>query len=211
MAWIAGLIALAAAATSAYNTNQAVKKQDRVLAEGIRQQAKVQKRGNERLNETLGDLERSRPGGEQAGALEQYHRALQGTEQQAKAGQAIQGLSEAYDSATSAGTKNAQGRVGNIADLLSRLDAPGLQRQREGFGVADLGSNLGALGREAQGIDYLARMKAQNVRRNPYLDVLAAGLNSYAGGYGGGGSSAGAGVSGTPQTTSTGVNYAGYA
>lgn len=213
MSWVAVAVAAAAALTTAYNTRQTAKKQDAALAEGIRQQAKIQKRGNQQISDSLSKLEKSRSGTEQAGALEQYRQALRGTDAQARSGQAVEGLSEAYDEATRAGTATAQGNVGNIADLLSRIDAPSLQRQREGIGVADLGLNLSTLGRDARGADFLARMKAQNIRRNPWLDAAASAMNAYAGGSfsGGGGAAAGTAYGGTPQTTSTGVNYAGYA
>lgn len=219
MTWVAVAVTAAAALTSAYNTRRTAQKQDRALAEGIRQQAKIQKRGNQQISDALSKLEKSRPGAEQASALEQYRQAIRGTEQQARSGQAVEGLSEAYDEATRAGTATAQGNVGNIADLLSRIDAPGLQRQREAIGTADLGLNLSTLGRDAQGADFLSRMKAQNIRRNPWLDAAAAAMNSYAGGGGFSGGATGtniggyraSGVSGTPQTTASGAGYGGYA
>ena len=56
----------------------------------------------------------------------------------------------------------------------------------------DLGSSLSVLGREAGGIDFLANMRAQGVRRDPAIDAFAAGLNAYGGGLGGaGGATAG--------------------
>lgn len=215
MSWVAVAVAAAAALTSAYNTRQTAKKQDQAIAEGIRQQAKIQKRGNQQISMSLDKLEKSRSGPEQASALEQYRQALRGTESQARSGQAVEGLSEAYDAATREGTATAQGNVGNIADLLSRMDAPNLQRQREGIGAADLGLNLSTLGRDAAGADFLARMKAQNIRRNPWLDAAAAAMSAYAGGGGGGGFGGGTytsrGTSATPQTTATGSGYGGYA
>lgn len=211
MSWVAVAVAAAAALTTAYNTRQTAKKQDAALAEGIRQQAKIQKRGNQQISDSLSKLEKSRSGTEQAGALEQYRQALRGTDAQARSGQAVEGLSDAYDEATRAGTATAQGNVGNIADLLSRIDAPNLQRQREGIGVADLGLNLSTLGRDARGADFLARMKAQNIRRNPWLDAAAAAMNAYAGGGGGfsfGGSS---GSAAGNQATGQGALASGYA
>lgn len=184
MAWIAGLLALSAAAASTYNTNRRAKKQDQAIAEGIRQKSRVQRQADAKIGEELSQLERSTSAPEQASTMAQYQNAIRGTEQQARAGQALAGLSREYDAASGA----AQGRTNNylnqVIDSLSRIDAPGLQRQREGLRFADLGTDLRVLGREAEGIDYLANMRARGVRRNPYIDALAAGLNAYSGGYG---------------------------
>ena len=142
----------------------------------------------------------SNPEGERQSALQQYGEALRGSEQQAAAGQALAGLSSEYDAATSANEAKSQAYLGKLTDVLSRLDAPMMQRQREGFGMQGLGRDLSVIGREAQGIDWLANMRAQGVRRNPYIDALAAGLNAYAGGVGAGGASAG-----TAATTAGGI------
>lgn len=202
---------LVATGAQVYNTNRAARKQDEALAAGIRSQAATQRKATARVDEAIADIAKSSPGKAQATALGQYQQATRGTEQQARAGQALEGLSEAYDAATRAGQASSSERIGNVADLLSRIDAPALQRQREGFGQADLASSLGVLGGESQGQDFLARLKAGAVRRSPWIDAFSAGLSAAAKNYSaqaGGGT--GAGVSGTPQTIGDGGMYRGY-
>lgn len=174
------LIALAVGTgAGVYNANQQAKKQDRALAEGIRQQSATQRRADQRLGETLGELEQSRPSDAIAQTRQSYEDALRGTASNAVAGQAISGLSKAYDEATNAGQARASESVANVADALSRIDAAGLQRQNEAFRTGDLGMDLSVLGREAQGIDFLSRMKAQGIRRDPWLDAFAGALQGY--------------------------------
>jgi hypothetical protein len=190
MSWAAVAAAVIAAAASAYNTRRVAKKQDQEIAAGIREKSKVQRRADAKVNEELQQLEKSTSKGEQQSTMSQYQQAIRGTEAQAQAGQALAGLSKEYDAATGAATQQRQGYLGDVINSLSRIDAAGLQRQREGFSAADLGTNLRVMGREGQGIDFLANMRAQGVRRNPYIDALAAGLSAYGGGAGGGASSA---------------------
>ena len=182
MTWVAVGIALAAAAASAYNTQRTARKQDEAIAAGIREKNRVQQRADKRISDELDQLQRSTSKLDQQGAIAQYQEALRGTQQQAQAGQALAGLSQDYDAATNAAQAQTGSNVSQVADALSRIDAAGLQRQREGMRVGDLGTDLRLLGREAEGIDFLSNLRAQGVRRNPYLDALAAGLNAYGGG-----------------------------
>lgn len=205
------LIALAAStAATAYNTRQTMKKADAALASGIRKRAATQRRADAKIDQAITETGASRP--DAASINQQYQQALQGTEQNARAGQTLSGLSKEYDAATTAATAGREASVSKVADLLSRIDAASQQREREGQARANLGSNLGVLERESQGQDFLAKLKAQSVRRNPWLDMFAKGLQAYATRGAGGsiGSSLGS-VYGTPQTTDTGDMYRGYA
>lgn len=185
------IAAAAAAGAQYYNTRQTGKRQDEALAAGIRQQSKTQRKADERVQQTIGEIAGSSPADATAAAREGYQQAVRGTDQMAASGQALSGLSEAYDQAARAANTTAAGRTGAVADLLSRIDAPLQQRQSEGFRVGDLGTDLSILKRTSQGQDFLSRLKAQGVRRNPWIDAFSAGLQGYA--------SAGAGGA-EPQT-----------
>ena len=192
MAWIAVAAAIVAAGASAYNTNRVAKKQDQAIAQDIREKAKVQQRADAKIADELTSLEKSTSTDEQQTTLGQYQDALRGTERQAQAGQALTGLSKEYDAATGAAQGRTSDYLSQVVNSLSRIDAAGLQRQGEGMRMNDLGANLSVLGREAGGIDFLANMRAQGVRRDPAIDAFAAGLNAYGGGLGGaGGATAG--------------------
>jgi len=191
MSWIAVAAAIVAAGASAYNTNRVAKKQDQAIAQGIREKSRVQQNADAKIADELTSLEKSTSADEQQTTLGQYQDALRGTERQAQAGQALAGLSKEYDAATGAAQGRTSDYLSQVVNSLSRIDAAGLQRQGEGMRMTDLGSNLSVLGREAGGIDFLANMRAQGVRRDPAIDAFAAGLNAYGGGLGGGGATAG--------------------
>lgn len=185
MTWVAVAAAIVAAGASVYNTNRVGKKQDQAVAQGIREKSKVQRRADAKIADELTNLERSTSADEQQTTMGQYQNALRGTDRQAQAGQALTGLSKEYDAATGAAQGRTNDYLSQVINSLSRIDAAGLQRQGEGMRMADLGTNLSVLGREAGGIDYLANMRAQGVRRDPAIDAFAAGLNAYAGGASG--------------------------
>lgn len=186
MSWVAVAASIVAAGASAYNTNRVAKKQDQAIAQGIRDKSKVQRRADAKIADELTNLEKSTSADEQQTTLGQYQDALRGTDRQAQAGQALTGLSKEYDAATGAAQGRTNDYLSQVINSLSRIDAAGLQRQGEGMRMNDLGANLSVLGREADGIDYLANLRAQGVRRNPGIDAFAAGLNAYGGGLGGG-------------------------
>lgn len=146
----------------------------------MRQKAATQRRADERIAQTVSDLGQSSPADAIAQAREGYQTAIRGTEGMAASGQALSGLSEAYDQAARSANTDAAGRTGKVADLLARIDAPINQRQQEGFQVGDLRTNLNVLTRDAGQQDFLAKLKAQGVRRNPWIDAFSAGLQGYA-------------------------------
>jgi hypothetical protein len=209
------LVALAVGTgAQVYNTNRTARKQDETLAAGIRQQAGEQRRADQRVSEAIGAIEQSSPADAIREARQGYQTAIQGTEGMARAGQAISGLSDEYDAASRDASRTASGNVSNIADLLSRIDAPLMQRQNEGFIASDLSTDLGVIRRKAQGQDQLARLRASQIRNNPWIDAFAGAVQGY-------GSTLGGGTAGATDTTlrrGTGVNavgnpnrYAGYA
>lgn len=214
------LVALAVGTgVQTYNARQTAKKQDQALAEGIRKQAGEQRRADQRVSEAIGQIEGSSPTDAIRAARQGYQTAIQGTEGMARAGQAVSGLSDEYDAASRDATRTASGNVSNIADLLSRIDAPLSQRQAEGFLASDLSTDLGVIRRRAQGQDQLARLRASQIRNNPWVDAFAGALQGYgaSGGNFGMGGGTGATTANTLRT-GTGVNtvasplrYAGYA
>lgn len=91
------------------------------------------------------------------------------------------GFSEEYRR----GTAEAGEQIGEYgtgrAGLLSRIDAPRLQRQNEGILFDTLGNELRMIGREASGQNYLDQLRYNSIRRDPWLDALS-GVASGAGG-----------------------------
>lgn len=196
-------LAVAAAGTSAYNTAKTAKKQDRALAEGIRKQGDIQREANKRLNESLMFFEKSSAEPIQAELSDKFRNRLR--LQQALALSGLEGSGDLSDAAVMAAAK-ARGIATDYGDFLegvfSRIDAPGEQRRREGEERTDLGKDLSIHERNSRAEDYLARLQASSIRRNPWLDILAAGLSGASGGLaaGGGGAMAGLASAGAGAT-----------
>ena len=105
------------------------------------------------------------------------------------------GFSEEYRRGTAeAGEQLGEYGTGR-AGLLSRIDAPRLQRQNEGILFDTLGNELRMIGREASGQNYLDQLRLNSIRRDPWLDALSGVATSY------GGSMAGRGGVSAPETT----------
>lgn len=210
------MFAAAAAGTSIYNTRQTEKRQDRALAEKIRQQSKKQQEADARIAETLTGLQGSNPAVERAQALADYVAQVRANAAGMGAlGQQGGAVSDAYARAAEDAAMGVSDYIGGQAELMARQDAAGRQREREGRTVAGLGTNLGLIEREARGQAMLDDMRVNSIRRNPWLDAASAVLGAMAGGMGAGaaapaGGAAGSGLaSGLGSTAGIGAGLAG--
>ena len=195
MSWLALGITLLGAAASAYNTQQTAKKQDRALAAQIKQQGKKQQQASAKISEALAAQAQSDAVDEQAQQMDSYLTTLRQGQQNAGLNTGPGGFSEEYRR----GTAEAGEQIGEYgtgrAGLLSRIDAPRLQRQNEGILFDTLGNELRMIGREASGQNYLDQLRLNSIRRDPWLDALSGVATSY------GGSMAGRGGVSSPETT----------
>lgn len=191
---------LVSAALNQYNTNRTAKKQDRVAAEGIRKNERTRQEANARLNRTIDMTAKSRPDDERSNANQQYLDVVRQQLSRAQGGLNAQGVSDQYaELAAPAATGVADyGTV--LSGLLSRMDAPALQRQGEANSFGDLGMDLSVLSGNVGQDDFLTRLKMNNVRRNPWLDLAAGVAQGYASGVSkGAGGLSGASVANTPS------------
>ena len=164
---------------SAYGANQQARQQDKIAAQGIRNQAARQREADALVNQTIRQQQQSGPEGYQRSALDEYMQQLQRT-----AGAATQGLNPAgavsnrfADAATAAA-----GDIGdygtNRAGILSRIEAPMRQRDAEGISFGRLNSDLNPIRMGSQSDEYLNRLRMQNVRQNPWMGVISGALGS---------------------------------
>lgn len=183
----------ASAAASAYNTNRTAKKQDGQAAAGIRQSASRQRQAEAKVNDSVKELETSRSGDEASERMGSYMDALRRGKGATEAGMNQNIGSEAFraGSADAAGQVNAD--AGRVAGLMSRMDAPGIQRQGEAFGYGNLATEVGLIGKESQSDEWINRLRMNSIKRNPWIDAAASGMNmaaqAGAGSGGGGGGS----------------------
>jgi hypothetical protein len=187
--YIALALAAAAAGGNYYNTQQTAKHTDNALADQIRQQSERQREADAQVN----DLVQKRAGSDASGERE---KTLGGYLDQVRAatGAATSGLgqvgrvSNAYQQSANDAALGVTDYGQKTAQLMSRIDAPAQQRQREALENAQFQTDLGLIKRNASGDDFLARLRLQNIRRNPWIDAassLAGGAaSSVAGGAG---------------------------
>ncbi|WP_287278531.1 hypothetical protein, partial [Ralstonia sp.] len=187
------VMAAASAATSAVNTRRTERRQDRLMADGIREQARKQRQVDARINSELDGLTKSSAARDRADALSEYVAQIAGNRGNIAAlGNQAGRVSDAYADAASDAALGVADETEARAGLMAIQDGSGRQRQGEGRAQTRLGGDIGLLSGEAGGLDRLNRMRVAGVRRNPWLDFASAALGALAG-AGAGGAAAGAG------------------
>lgn len=203
---IALALAAAAAGTEYYNTEQTANRQDKQAAQSILDQTNIQKKANSRVQQTINQAKASTPADARAQRLADYMKTLNQAKARTTAGLTNPVIGgQAFQTDSAAAAQQAQDYGTQTAGLLSRIDAPTVQRQQEGFDYGQLATDLGALGSQSAGQSFLDRLKQASIRRNAKLD-LAAGLMSA-----GAGAARSMGSGGSPYSdTMSGVyNYNG--
>lgn len=199
---VALALAAAAAGTSYYNTTETQKKQDNQAAEGIRQQSKKQQAADQKVNSEVDALAGSNSSEAKAQALQGYMDTLAAGRKKIDSGlnPTIGGAAFAADSANA--KQSVADRAATTAGLMSRIDAPGMQRQQEGFGYGNLATDLGLIKRQASGDDYLNQLKLGSIHRSAGLDFASALLGAAGGAAGAGaGGALGGGATSVSQTS----------
>ena len=202
-------LAAAAAGTQYYNTQKTAQRQDDAMAAQLRQQGKRQQDADAKVNELIAKTAASNPDAEKNDILGKYMQQMQVT-----GGNATNGLAQvgATSDAYKQSANNAALGIGDygkhVAGLLSRMDAPAMQRNDERLDAARFESDLNRIKRFSAGDDFLAKLKYDQIRRNPYLD-LASGLMSGAAGAMGGGWGTGSTQGASAAATGIGGSFFG--
>ena len=188
-------LAAAAAGANQYNTRQTAKRQDQQAAQGIRQQGIRQQAADAKVNDQVADLEGSTAQGAREQRLEDYMQGLRRNRGTMQAGLTPTVGSQAFRDDSARAAQDVQGYGERAAGLLSRIDAPGMQRQSEAFGASNLATDLGLIGRQSSGDQFINDLRLRAIRRNPWIDAGS----QVAGAYGaslamGGGAQAAAGT-----------------
>lgn len=196
------LAALAAGATTV-NTQQTAKRADREAAAGIRQQSNIQRDADARLRAEIGEIGKSDPEAERKESRDQFLQQLQRSRAQIDSSTAdVSGASDEFRSDVDENAIKTQQLGRRVSDLLSRIDAPGLQRRGEAERFGRFATDLGGLGRRSSGENFLTQLRLRNVRRNPFLDAFA----SFGGSFAGAQADASGGATALPAPNVTGSN-----
>lgn len=181
------------------NTQNALKRADRDIAAGIDAQGRIGRQAMSEVDAEIARTAQSNPEAEQAQAMAGYLSALRQSKPNVDSGiPDVPGASSRYAENVS-GARQAVGRFGTQqSDILSRVDAPIRQREREGRSQLRTGQVVDARALDAQMADYLARLRASERRPNPWVDAIA----DIAGGYGTTRALYGAGSKAVPKLSS---------
>ena len=153
------------------NNASASRSADRATARGINQQAGHQAEADARFNKMLSEIAASNPGQVREGAMEQYLGRLGERPQVSATPVAGANPRFAEDLAQSEQTLSTRGN--EMADFMSRIDAPAIQRRQEGERIGRAGVDIGQTARVASGDDYLSRLRVSGIRPNPWVTALA--------------------------------------
>ena len=181
-------MALASTAATVYGQKKTADKQDAIAAQGIREQQKKRREIDARISKTVSDLKTSDSADERSGFSDMFNKSI--TANRAKALSGLGSEGNVSDDFTDLANQRGNESVGDsrtLAGLASRIDAPIRQRQNERLSMNLLGQDTGILGRDAQQAGFMNRMKFSNVRSNPWLQILAAGLSGAGQGMAAGG------------------------
>lgn len=180
------LLAAGSAGVSAYNTSRTAKKQDSALADSIRNQSKLQREQDARVNEEVGKLGNSTMEESRQKRMGQFMQQLSRNRSAAVTGNASGVGGDAFQSDIAAASDDVMTEAGKTADQLAAIDAPGMQRQAEGTSMGRLATDTELLKRRSQGQSFMDELRLKAIRRNPWLDFASGALSSSAGMFGGG-------------------------
>lgn len=200
-------LAIMAAGTLAQQSEneRVTRKQDEATAQGLLSQSKRQQEADRRVSDEVVALENSTAADERTQRLGQYMDQLQRGRRQAVAGLEAPFGGQTFQAASGAARAGADAAAQTTAGLMSRIDAPQLQRQGEAFGYGRLATDIDMAARESRGQQFIDQMRLRAIRRRPEVDLLAGLATSAGGAMGGGGGRTMAGAA-QPQL---GANYYG--
>jgi len=175
------------AGASYINTRNTEHKQDAALAQQIRDQGQYQQQADSKVNQEVATLSKSSSAASKQKALDDYTNTLLTNKKKTNAGLTQDIGSAAFKADQAAAAKGVDQYGAQQAGLMSRIDAPTMQRTQEGYGYGNLGTDLGLIGRDAQGTNFIDSLKLRQIRRNPWLDLASQVAGGAAGAMGGGG------------------------
>lgn len=175
------LTAAVGTGATVYSQQAAQAKQDREAAAGIMRQRALSDQAQTKVAKNIQDLNASNPDQDIQTRQSTYMDALRRSQGASKALPNVGGASSRFaEDVGAAQTENAT-NAGVQANLQARIDAPGIQRQREAVNSANTVSDLSLLGGQSAGQDYLTRLRMSAIKPNPWISgagQLAQGVGS---------------------------------
>lgn len=179
--WVPAVMSLVGAGVQQHNTQKTAKKQDSRLARQIADKGVKQREADTRtaqlIQQRAGSTDEAERSRGLAGLMEQMQRNKGNATNSMNAKGAV---SDAYQRSAQDAALGATSYGGRIADLMSRIDAPGQQRQREAVDNVRFGQDIDQLKRRDVGDDFLHQMRLRGIQRNPWLDFAGGAMQGAA-------------------------------
>jgi hypothetical protein len=179
--WVPLAISALGAGASAYNQHQVAKRQEDEAQNASMTQQRKQHEADARLNQELSALSASGPDAERKASLEGFLQQLRANAGAAGGDSNVINASDRFkkDSAASGAAIKNYGTT--RSDTLSRINAPGFQRRREGYSINRAGDDVTGIGRDANAEAFLSQLRMNAIRANPWLEAagqVAQGVGS---------------------------------
>lgn len=172
--WIPLAMSALGAGINYTEQRKVAKRQDNILAGQIQQNSARQAEADRAVSDTLRNAAASTSEDSRGSAAAQYLDQVRAAQAGATRGLGQVGaVSGAYQQAANDAALGVGDYAAKTANLMARIDAPAQQRQQEAQSSDRLRSELGLIGRKAEGDDYLAQLRLRNVRANPWAGVAA--------------------------------------
>lgn len=171
--WIPLVLSAVSAGASAKNAHDTAKRQDNEAAAGIAAQAGRQRQADSRVSEEVQALDASNPEAERAAATNDFLGQLRQARGDQYNTNAVGASSDEFSTDAKKGASNVVDFGKKQAGTLARISAPGRQRTNEQVSFGRLGSDLGQIGRGAEGDAFLSQLRLRGISRNPWIDAAS--------------------------------------
>jgi hypothetical protein len=182
MSWWAVGTLVVSTAYKVTEDQKVARRQDQTLAQQIRTDSAHQQDADAAVADLINKTANSNDQGQQQSLLGKFTQQIQDARGNATGGlNQVGNVSDAYKASGADAALGIADYGKRVADLTSRIDAPTLQRQDEQAARLRFTSDLGGISRDAAGDDFLAKLRLQRIRPNPWGEAAADALGAYGG------------------------------
>lgn len=207
MSWYATAALVISSAVQYENSEQTARRQDNQAATSILNQSRIQKSADTKVNDAVQELQGSNAADERQTRLDDYMGTLRRNRVATEEGLSPNVGSAAFKSDAGNAAAGVHDYAARTAGLLSRIDAPQLQRQGEAFGYGNLATDIQGIGRQSQGQSYIDQLRQNAIRRNAEMDLAAGVIGAAGGAMAGRAGSGGGSLKGTTYANGDGYTY----
>lgn len=164
------------AGVNSYQGELSARRQSDNAKAGIGKQRQIERDINSGVNNAVSGLSKSTPSAERENAASGYLRALRSN--RVGAVERPQFGSSRYRSGAAEAGRGVGDYASQVAQLLARINAPELQRQREAEGMARLSADISAARRNSEAEQYLTALRSGAIPGQTGAGELISGVGS---------------------------------